>query len=157
MPVARLGDDALRDRVVECERAVAMLQAIQADAMVQMGVRARAADQAEVVAGGEPMWSQQCRETYVPDEIGVLLGWTKMAAVARYDTACRVAGLPVVAAAWRAGRVDARKVAVIVEQVAPASGPGHRRSRSPPMPSVTPPSPAGPGPRRSCGSGCAGR
>ncbi len=33
------------------------------------------------------MWSQQCRETFVPDEIGVLLGWTKMAAVARYDTA----------------------------------------------------------------------
>ncbi len=63
------------------------------------------------------MWSQQCRQTYVPDEIGVLLGWTKMAAVARYDTACRVAGLPVVAAAWRAGRVDARKVAVIVEQL----------------------------------------
>ena len=63
------------------------------------------------------MWSQQCRETYVPDEIGVLLGWTKMAAVARYETACRAADLPVVAKAWRAGRVDARKVAVIGEQV----------------------------------------
>ncbi len=118
IPVARLGDDALRDELVACEQAAQMLAARQAQIMVQMGVRARAADQAEVVAGGEPMWSQQCRETYVPDEIGVLLGWTKMAAVARYDTACRVADLPVVAAAWRAGRVDARKVAVIAEQVA---------------------------------------
>ncbi len=63
------------------------------------------------------MWSKQCRETFVPDEIGVLLGWTKMAAVARYETACRAAALPVVAEAWRAGRVDARKVAVIGEQV----------------------------------------
>ncbi len=70
---------------------MAMLQAVQADVMVQMGRRARAADQAEVVAGGEPMWSKQCRETFVPDEIGVLLGWTKMAAVARYETACRAA------------------------------------------------------------------
>ncbi len=117
MSVARLGDDALRDELVACEQAAQMLAAHQAQIMVQMGVRARAADRAEVVAGGDPMWSQQCRETYVPDEIGVLLGWTKMAAVARYDTACRVAGLPVVAAAWRAGRVDARKVAVIVEQL----------------------------------------
>ena len=94
--------------------------------MVQMGRRARAADQAEVVAGGEPVWSKQCRETYVPDEIGVLLGWTKMAAVARYETACRAADLPVVAKAWRAGRVDARKVAVIGEQVSyldPATAP----------------------------------
>ncbi len=62
--------------------------------MVQMGVRARAADQAEVAASGEPMWSRQCRETFVPDEIGVLLGWTKMAAVARYDTACSAAQHP---------------------------------------------------------------
>ncbi len=30
---------------------------------------------------------------------------------------CRAADLPVVAKAWRAGRVDARKVAVIGEQV----------------------------------------
>ncbi len=91
---------------------------VQADVMVQMGVRARAADQAEVAASGEPMWSQQCRETFVPDEIGVLLGWTKMAAVARYDTALQAAQTPAGRRkAWRAGRVDARKVAVIGEQV----------------------------------------
>ncbi len=119
---------------------MAGLQAIQADVMVQMGRRARAADQAEVVAGGEPMWSKQCRETFVPDEIGVLLGWTKMAAVARYETACRAADLPVVAKAWRAGRVDARKVAMIGEQVE-LPGPGHRHRGRLLKPSTTPPTP----------------
>jgi hypothetical protein len=63
------------------------------------------------------MWSRDCRAEFVPDEIGVLLGWTKMAAAARYDTACRAADLPALAAAWRAGNVDARRVGVIAEQV----------------------------------------
>jgi hypothetical protein len=116
-PAARLGDAGLRDRLVECERAMAMLQAIQADAMVQMGARAHAADLAEITASGTPMWSRQCRAEFVADEIGVLLGCTKMAAVARYDTACRTAELPVVATAWRAALVDARKATVIGEQV----------------------------------------
>ncbi|MCZ3385423.1 MAG: HNH endonuclease [Actinomycetia bacterium] len=116
-PVADLGDDALRSRVVECEQAVAMLNAAQAEAMVQMGNRARVADRAEVIDSGKPMWSRQCRETFVADEIAVLLGWTKVAAGARYDTACRAGDLPVVQRAWRAGRIDARKVALITEQV----------------------------------------
>jgi len=85
--------------------------------MVQMGCRARAADQAEIAVRGEPMWSSECREEFVPDEIGVLLGWTKMAASIKYGTACGAAELPAVAEAWRSGRVDARKVGVIVEQV----------------------------------------
>ncbi|MCZ3387586.1 MAG: 13E12 repeat family protein [Actinomycetia bacterium] len=114
---AQLGDDELRDRVIGCERAINMLQAVQADAMVQMGRRARAADQAEVTQRGAPMWSRECREEFVPDEIGVLLGWTKMAASVRFDTACRAAELPAVAKAWRAGQIDARKVTVIGEQV----------------------------------------
>ena len=117
-PVVDLGDDELRVRVVECEQAMLMLQATQADAMVAMGRRARAADQAEAAGRGEPMWSGECREEFVPDEIGVLLGCTKMAASIKYGTACGAAELPVLAEAWRAGRVDARKVAVIVEQVA---------------------------------------
>ncbi len=116
-PVARLGDDALRDELVACGQAAQMLAARQAQIMVQMGVRARAADRAEVVAGGEPMWSRQCRETYVPDEIGVLLGWTKMAATARYGTACQAAQMPEVGRAWRSGLLDIRKVATICEQV----------------------------------------
>ncbi len=82
-----LSDDQLRQVLVGLEKVVNRAQAIQGHVMVQMGSRARAADQAEITASGEPMWSQQCRETFVPDEIGVLLGWTKMAAVARYDTA----------------------------------------------------------------------
>ncbi len=112
-----LSDEQLRQVLVRLEQVVNRAQAIQADAMVQMGVRARAADQAEVVAGGGPMWSQQCRETYVPDEIGVLLGWTKMAANVRYGTACQAVQMPVVGRAWRSGLLDIRKVATICEQV----------------------------------------
>ncbi len=112
-----------------------------------------------MVASGEPVWSKQCRETYVADEIGVLLGWTKMAAVARYETACRAADLPVVAEAWRAGLVDARKVAVIGEQVSyldfrSAVSPGRSAAAKR---SAMSPRLVGAGPGRSCGSGCAGR
>jgi hypothetical protein len=64
------------------------------------------------------MWSKQCRAEFVADEIGVLLGCTKMAAVARYETALHAAQHPRLGEAWRAGLVDSRKVAVIGEQVA---------------------------------------
>ncbi len=70
------------------------------------GRRARAADQIEVETNGQRLWSRECREEFVPDEIAVLLGCTKVAAAARYDTACRAADLPGVKQAWRAGRVD---------------------------------------------------
>ena len=93
--------------------------------MVQMGARARAADQAEAAATGVPLWTRQRREQFVPDEIGVLLGCTKMAATVRYGTACQAADLPVVAQAWRSGQVDARKVATICEQLSHLE---HRRS-----------------------------
>jgi hypothetical protein len=116
-PAAGLDDDGLRVRLVECEQAVNMLQAVQADVMVQMGARARREDAAEVAATGESLWSRQCRAEFVADEIGVLLGCTKMAANLRYGTACQAADLPVVGQAWRAGAVDARKVATICGQV----------------------------------------
>ncbi len=116
-PAAQLGDDALRDRVIECEQAMLMLQAIQAVAMVEMGARARAADREEVTERGEPMWSRQCREEYVSDEIGVLLGCTKMAASVKYAAAVYAAQYRSIGTAWRAGQVDARKIAVIGEQV----------------------------------------
>jgi hypothetical protein len=65
------------------------------------------------------LWSRECREQFVPDEIGVLLGWTKTAAAVRYGTVCRAADLPAVGQAWRAGRLDARKVATICGQLTP--------------------------------------
>ena len=117
-PAAQFGDDGLRAELVACEQAAQMLAARQAQVMVEMGRRARETDQAEIAGRGEPLWSRERREEFVPDEIGVLLGWTKVAASTRYDTACRAAELPEVAKAWRSGRVDARKVTVIVEQVA---------------------------------------
>ena len=79
-PAVKLDDDGLRAGSSSASGPCAMLQAAQADAMVQMGVRARAADRAEVTGRGEPMWSRECRAEFVPDEIGVLLGWTKTAA-----------------------------------------------------------------------------
>ncbi|MCZ3388674.1 MAG: 13E12 repeat family protein [Actinomycetia bacterium] len=116
-PAAQLGDDQLRDRVIECEQATQMLQGVQADVMVEMGRQARCADHAEIVGRGAPLWSRQCRAEFVPDEIGVLLACTKMAASMRYGTAYRAADFPAVGKAWRAGRIDARKVTVIGEQV----------------------------------------
>ena len=61
---------------------------------------------AEAAASGVELWTRERREQFVPDEIGVLLGCTKMAATVRYGTACQAAELPVVAAgvAVRAGR-----------------------------------------------------
>ncbi len=114
---SRLGDDALRSRVVECEQAMLMLQAAQAEAMVQIGIGARAADLAEAGECGKPLWSRECHEQFVADELAVLLSCTKTAAATRYDTACRAADFPEVQKAWRAGTLDARKVAIIAEQV----------------------------------------
>ena len=75
-----LGEGALRTQLVECEKAQSMLQAAQADVMVQMRDLARAADQAEAAHRGQLLWSRQCRQEFVADEIAVLLGCTKAAA-----------------------------------------------------------------------------
>jgi hypothetical protein len=112
-----LSDGQLREVLVKLEQTVNRAQAIQAQVMVQMGVRARAADQVDAAAQGGLFWSRECQEQYVPDEIGVLLGWTKTAASVRYGTACQAADLPAVGQAWRAGVVDARKVATICDQL----------------------------------------
>jgi hypothetical protein len=117
-PIASLGDDTLRSRVVECEEAMRRLQAAQAEAMVEMGVRARVADRAEADHVGQPSWSRECREEFVADEIAVLLGCTRITAGALYDRACRAVEMPVVHGAWRAGRLDGRKAGLICEQVA---------------------------------------
>ena len=130
---ARLTDEQLRDGLVECEQAIAMLQATQADAMVQMGARARAADRARWPRRVSRCGRGSAGEQFVPDEIGVLLGWTKMAATVRYGTACRAADLPVVARAWRAGLIDARKVATIGEQVGYLPRHRHRRRSTEPV------------------------
>ncbi len=125
-PVAGLSDNDVRSRVVECEEAMRMLQATQAEAMVEMGVRARVADQAEAARAGQPSWSRECREEFVADEIAVLLGCTRIAAGTLYDRACQAVEMPVVHSAWRAGRIDGRKAGLICEQVAylsPAAAP----------------------------------
>ena len=110
-------DEQLRDLLVGLETVRNATEAAQAAVMVQMGARARAADQGEAAATGGPLWTHQRREQFVPDEIGVLLGCTKMAATARFGTACQAADLPVAQQAWRSGVLDARKVATICAQV----------------------------------------
>jgi hypothetical protein len=110
-------DDLLRHVLLGLEQVVNRAQALQAEAMVQMRACARSADAAEARANGQDLWSRERREEFVPDEIAVLLGCTKVAAATRYDTACRAADLPAVRQAWRSGAIDARKVATICEQV----------------------------------------
>lgn len=110
-------EDLLRHVLLGLEQVVNRAQALQAEAMVQMRACARMADAAEARAIGQDLWSRECREEFVPDEIAALLGCTKVAAATRYDTACRAADFPAVNQAWRSGVIDARKVATICEQV----------------------------------------
>ena len=117
-------DEQLRDLLVGLETVRnATRRPPKQTVMVQMGARARAADQAETAASGASLWTRERREQFVPDEIAVLLGCTKMAATVRYGTACHAADLPVVAQAWRSGVIDARKVATIGEQLAHLDAP----------------------------------
>jgi len=53
----------------------------------------------------------------VPDEIGALLACSKMAGSARYGLACQAHDYPILAAAWRSGTIDARKVSLIGDQL----------------------------------------
>ena len=65
-------DEQLRDLLVGLETVRNATEAAQAAVMVQMGARARVADQGESAATGSPLWTHQRREQFVPDEIGWL-------------------------------------------------------------------------------------
>jgi hypothetical protein len=112
-------DDRLRALVVGLEQIRNATDAAQAVALAAMGREARAQDAAERVVDRRPTRSH---EEFVADEVSALLSCTKMAANVRYGTACQAEWFPVVARAWRAGLLDARKVATICEQASLLEG-----------------------------------
>jgi len=105
LDAARNVDDAtLRDRLVQFERIVNMAQGAQAALMCEMSVR-----------------DAESESEFIADEIAITLSTTKVAASNRSALASDVDDHPTVAAAWRVGLLDARKVKVICDGLADAS------------------------------------
>ena len=113
-----INDDRLREVLSGLERAKNATDAAQAQAMVAMREEALALDAAERAASDHPLRSH---EEFVPDEIAVLLSCTKAAASMRYTTAGQAAQRWPLFEAWASGSIDARKVSVIADQLAPLS------------------------------------
>src|SRR4051812_24546633 len=111
--VAELDDVALRDRVVSCEQDIRHHQALQAEAIAEMGRRAREADRRSTdgVVGNHNF------EEFLLDEIALLLRCTRMAASHRYQLAATASRYPALIGAWHAGTLDIRKVEVITDQL----------------------------------------
>jgi hypothetical protein len=117
--VADLDDAALRDHVVSCEQGIRHLQASQAEAMAEMGRRAREADRRGAPDG---VVSNHNYEEFLVDEIALLLRCTRIAASHRYQLASAASRYPALIGAWHAGTVDIRKVEVIADQLENARG-----------------------------------
>ena len=98
-----MGDEQLRAVLVGLEQVRNMLEATQAQAMVAIGDATTA-------------WDPAC-ERFVPDELGVLLACSPVAGGFRYGLACQARDYPILAGAWRAGLIDARKVGLIADQL----------------------------------------
>ena len=113
-------DDRLRELLVGLEQVRNAAEAVQAEVMVALAAEADRLDAAEFAASGVPSRSHG---EFVPDEVGVLLACTKVAAGRRYGLALRSQDHPVVWAGWVAGRVDARKVEVICDELAALADP----------------------------------
>ena len=112
-------DDRLRSLLVGLERVKNSVEAVQAEVMVALGREALASDDVE---RGDVDLPIRSAEEFVPDEIAALLSCTRMAADTRYGLAWRAARHQALAASWRAGAIDARKVAVITDQLQHVSG-----------------------------------
>ncbi len=105
LDAARDVDDAtLRERLVQLERVVNMAQGAQAELMCEMSSRAD---------------EMECE--FIADELAITLATTKVAASNRLALALDVGDHPSVAAAWRAGRLDTRRVKVICDGLSGAS------------------------------------
>ncbi len=106
-------DDRLRALLVGLEAVRNATEAAQAETMAAMAREAQALDRSESASG----MRGHSHEEFTSDEIAALLSCTTVAAAHRYETACRVAALHPVRHAWRTGRIDGRKAALICEQV----------------------------------------
>ncbi len=112
-PVASQSEGALEQQLLDLERAASSLAAQQARVIAELDARARSADEAERL---EPRSVFPAgRSEFVADHVAVVLSCTKAAAGRRYDTAVEAVRLPSLMAVWSAGRIDERKVAVIVD------------------------------------------
>jgi hypothetical protein len=108
-------DADLREELVACEQASQMLLGRQAEVMAEMGRRAAAADRAEEHQIGRPLAPHGGRAEFVADEIGATLTQTRVAATRRYQLAIEAARCPTVMRAWRAGRIDQRRVEAVTD------------------------------------------
>jgi hypothetical protein len=109
--------EAVRDLLVAMERLRNSAEAVQARLMVAMLREAKAddaADDARLAVQGLPLLTPTgSREEFVIDEIAAHLRCTRVAASHRFNTAFAAQAHQPVAAAWRAGTIDARKVQII--------------------------------------------
>jgi hypothetical protein len=106
-----------RDLLVALEQLRNSTEAVQAHLMVAILHEAQdadAADDARLASQGLPVLTPTgSREEFVIDELAAHLRCTRVAASYRFTTALAADAHPPVAAAWRTGRIDARKVQII--------------------------------------------
>ena len=117
-PRRQIDGAALRDRLVELERARNIVEAEQAQVMAELHRRAADADAARdaalapqaqaVIPGHEARLVE-----FVADEIAVLLVSTRMLASHRLDAALDITGHRTLTNSWASGNIDARKAGVI--------------------------------------------
>ena len=108
-------DEWLEAFLGDAERAVNVLRAAQAEAMVQLESNARACDDA---LRTDLAYLSGRREEGVVDQIAIALTCTRVAAAHRYEAARMADQMPHVRAAWRRGDIDEGKVSVIGDALA---------------------------------------
>ncbi len=117
-PLSEIDGAALRDRLVELERARNIVEAEQAQVMAELHQRAADADAARDAALAPqaramvPAHEARLVE-FVADEIAVLLVSTRMLASHRLDAALDITGHRTLTNSWASGNIDARKAGVI--------------------------------------------
>jgi hypothetical protein len=106
-----------RDHLAMLERIRSSTEAAQAALMMEMLEEAQqqaSVDDARLAESGRPVLVPTgAREEFVVDEIALHLRCTRVAASHRFANALAGRERPVLAAGWRAGRIDARKVQII--------------------------------------------
>ena len=110
LDVGVISDDDLREVLIVTERATRQLQALQAETINQMCERARTAPGAG--AHDRP-------DEFVVDEVAVLLSCTRPASGMRLATAWQASRFPALLKGWHDGDLDATKVRLIADGVAP--------------------------------------
>ena len=115
---SKLGPEECRDVLALLERVRSSAEAAQADLMMRMlheAQRQGAVDDALMTeAGCRPVAVHTgAREEFVVDEIALHLRCTRVAASLRFATALAAHEHSALAAAWSAGRIDARKLQII--------------------------------------------